>query len=978
MVLDNLSTSLKNSLKKITSALFIDEKTVNELVQNIQRALLAADVNVQLVFNLTNKIKERFREEKPTKDQPKREFLIHIVYEELTNLLGKEKEEIKVLQKKPFKIMLVGLFGSGKCVHPQSLIPLTTGEVITAEKLYSRYNHKTKEFQDDAEIVNIENENLFVPSFNPETLKIENKKATHLWKLKGKNLLKINLDNGNDFSVKVTHEHPFFVLKEGNIKQVRADQLTEEDYITIPKNYEVKPKNESLHSQIASLNIPCYDNKFRIKYATKAISFPEYMNPDLSEFLGYVLGDGHLEERSVQIFNEDEEVLQRVKLLSKNLFNLKISILKDKRSKNLYRISLSSTTLIHILNKLFNIPIGRKGKNLRIPIQVLKDNDINLTHFLRAYFDCEAYPSLNSRQIEVVSESSPLVKDLNLALLRLGIVSTISKKIISDIPYWRLSIRARYAEIYSEKIGFLINRKSEKIKKYKQIGLTQGCGKQDLIPISTLLKESREKSGFSIGEIQNICTSYGRYENFGIISRESLYKVKELYKRKNKGMHHIFLEDIKNNINLKSKYSNPIINSFISYYKQKGIISSGLNLTDNGQILLRKSSQENDLIKNLELLSESDICWVKIKSISNFKLKEKVVYDLSVDGNHSFIADGIIVHNTTTIAKLSNYYKKRNYKVATLGLDVHRPAARHQLKVLSDQVQVPCFIDEKEKDPVKIYKKFEQQYKNYDILIIDTAGRDALLQELIDEIESLNKIIQPDERLLVIPAEIGQTAQRQAEQFHKSCSITGIIITKMDGTAKAGGALSAAAVSGAKIKFIGVGERPNDLETFNPPNFVSRLLGMGDLEALLEKAKEAISEEKSKDIEKRLLKGEFNLVDLYEQMQAMSKMGSLSKLMELVPGMSQLKLPKEVLDVHEDKLKHWKFGMNSMTKKELEEPELIDGSRIRRISSGSGVPASEIRDLLKQYRLAKKMMSSIKGKDPEKLMRKFKGRIPGM
>ena len=333
---------------------------------------------------------------------------------------------------------------------------------------------------------------------------------------------------------------------------------------------------------------------------------------------------------------------------------------------------------------------------------------------------------------------------------------------------------------------------------------------------------------------------------------------------------------------------------------------------------------------------------------------------------------------TTSIAKLANYYKKRNYKVATLGLDVHRPAARYQLKVLSDQVGVQCFIDEKEKDPVKIYKKFEQQYKNYDLLIIDTAGRDALLQELIDEIESLNKIIQPDERLLVIPAELGQTAQRQAEQFHKSCNITGIIVTKMDGTAKAGGALSAAAVSGAKIKFIGVGERPNDLETFNPPNFVSRLLGMGDLEALLEKAKESISEEKSKDIEKRLLKGEFNLVDLYEQMQAMSKMGSLSKLMELVPGMSRLKLPKEVLDVQEGKLKHWRYSMNSMTRKELEEPEVIDGSRIRRISSGSGVPASEVRDLLKQYRMAKKMMSSIKGKDPEKLMRKFKGRIPGI
>ena len=333
---------------------------------------------------------------------------------------------------------------------------------------------------------------------------------------------------------------------------------------------------------------------------------------------------------------------------------------------------------------------------------------------------------------------------------------------------------------------------------------------------------------------------------------------------------------------------------------------------------------------------------------------------------------------TTTIGKLANYYKKRNQKVATLGLDVHRPAARDQLKQISDSVGVQCFIDEKEKDPLKLYNEFQDQYKNYDILLIDTAGRDALLQELIDEIESLNKTIQPDERILVIPAELGQTTETQAKQFHDSVNVTGIIVTKMDGTAKAGGALSAASVSGAKIKFIATGERPQDFETFNPPNFVSRLLGMGDLEALLEKAQDAMSEEKSKDLEKKLLGGDFNLIDLYEQMQAMSKMGSLSKLMELVPGMSQLKLPKDVLNVQEDKLKRWRFALDSFTKKELETPEIIDGPRISRASKGSGVPASEVRDLLKQYKMAKKMMSTMKGKDPAKLMSKFKGKIPGM
>ena len=331
---------------------------------------------------------------------------------------------------------------------------------------------------------------------------------------------------------------------------------------------------------------------------------------------------------------------------------------------------------------------------------------------------------------------------------------------------------------------------------------------------------------------------------------------------------------------------------------------------------------------------------------------------------------------TTTIGKLAKYYSKRNYKVATLGLDVHRPAAPEQLEQLSEQVKVKCFTEKKEKNPLKVYKKFESEYKNYDILIIDTAGRDALSSDLVKEIELLNKEINPDEKILVISADIGQAAQQQAEQFHKSCNISSIIVTKMDGTAKAGGALSACSVTGAKIKFIGIGEKSDALETFNPPGFVSRLLGMGDIEALLEKAKEAISEEQAKDLGNKFLKGEFNLIDLYEQMEAMSKMGPISKVLEMVPGFSQIKLPKDALQVQEGKLKKWRFILDSMRKEELEDPEIIDSSRIERIAKGAGVPTSEVRDLLKQYKQAKKLMKMMKGSSPDKMMKKFK--FPGM
>ncbi|MBS3105762.1 signal recognition particle protein Srp54 [Candidatus Woesearchaeota archaeon] len=333
---------------------------------------------------------------------------------------------------------------------------------------------------------------------------------------------------------------------------------------------------------------------------------------------------------------------------------------------------------------------------------------------------------------------------------------------------------------------------------------------------------------------------------------------------------------------------------------------------------------------------------------------------------------------TTTAGKLAKFYTKRGFKVALIGLDIHRPAAMEQIEQVGKHANITVFSDKKTKDPIKIWNNFKNKYQNFDILIIDTAGRDALSHDLINEIEEVNKTIKPDENLLVISADIGQAAQKQAEQFHKSCGITGVIVSKMDGTAKGGGALTACSVSGAPIKFIGVGEKIDDLEQFNPAGFVGRILGMGDLEALLEKAKEVINIEDAEDLGKRFLKGEFNLIDLYEQMEAMSKMGPLSQIVEMIPGFSSLKLPKEMLQVQEGKLKHWKIAMNSMTKAELEDPELIDSSRVERISRGSGIPTNEIRELVKQYRQSKKMVKMFKGSkgDMSKMMKKFGGKLP--
>jgi|TARA_B100001964_G_C14251924_1_gene610403 signal recognition particle subunit SRP54 len=333
---------------------------------------------------------------------------------------------------------------------------------------------------------------------------------------------------------------------------------------------------------------------------------------------------------------------------------------------------------------------------------------------------------------------------------------------------------------------------------------------------------------------------------------------------------------------------------------------------------------------------------------------------------------------TTTAGKLARYFAKRGNKVALVGLDTHRPAAMEQLEQIAKQAKVPCLLSKKEKDPLKIYSDYKKEYDKYDILIIDTSGRDALSKDLIEEIETLNREIKPNENLLVISADIGQTAQKQAEQFHKSCGISGVIVSKMDGTAKGGGALTACAATKAPIKFIGVGEKISDLEHFNPQGFVGRLLGMGDLEALLEKAKEAIKVEDAEDLGKKFLKGEFNLIDLYEQMSAMKKMGSLQKIVEMVPGFSSLQLPKEMLDVQEEKLDKWKIAMSSMTKKELENPDEITSERIDRISNGSGISTNTIRELIKQYRQSKKVVKMFKGSkgDMSKMMKKFGGKMP--
>ncbi|NQU97944.1 signal recognition particle protein [Candidatus Woesearchaeota archaeon] len=418
----------------------------------------------------------------------------------------------------------------------------------------------------------------------------------------------------------------------------------------------------------------------------------------------------------------------------------------------------------------------------------------------------------------------------------------------------------------------------------------------------------------------------------------------------------------------------------------------------------------NELVKDIQrALLQSDVNVQMVfdltKKIKERALKEeepttiskkehliKIVYDELVDflgGPGSkinikkkpfkMLLVGLFGSGKTTMAgKLGKYYKARGYKVAVIQTDTWRPAAYDQLKQLAQKAKVSFFGEKKEKNPLKIYKKYKKDLDKYDIVIIDSAGRDALSDELIKELNGLNKEIKASENLLVISADIGQAAEKQAKAFHESCNVTGVVVTKLDGTAKGGGSLIACSVTGSPVKFIGVGEKISDMEEFKPEGFVGRLLGMGDLEALLEKAKEAIPEDKAEDLGKRFLKGDYNLIDLYEQMKAMKKMGSMSKIMEMVPGLGQLKIPKEALEVQEGMLEKWRYAMDSMNKEELEDPETLTGQRVERIAKGSGLKVNEVRSLIKQYKQSKKLVKMMKGgseKNMDKMMKKMGGKF---
>lgn len=332
---------------------------------------------------------------------------------------------------------------------------------------------------------------------------------------------------------------------------------------------------------------------------------------------------------------------------------------------------------------------------------------------------------------------------------------------------------------------------------------------------------------------------------------------------------------------------------------------------------------------------------------------------------------------TTTVGKLAHLLKKQNKRPLLVAADVYRPAAIKQLQVLGEQLELPVFALGDQESPVTIAKKAIEHANAYarDVVLIDTAGRLHINSELMGELKAVKAAVKPHEILLVVDAMTGQDAVTVAEAFNQDLGLDGVILTKLDGDARGGAALSVKAVTGCPIKFAGMGEKLDALEPFHPDRMASRILGMGDVLSLIEKAENAFDLEQAQAMEKKLRKDDFSLDDFLDQLQQVKKLGPLNEILGMLPGMGNLKKMKDV-EVDDRQFQQIEAIIRSMTKKERRDPSIINGSRRKRIALGSGTRVQDVNKLLKQFTEARKMMKRVQ--EMQKSGKKGGFRLPFM
>lgn len=347
-------------------------------------------------------------------------------------------------------------------------------------------------------------------------------------------------------------------------------------------------------------------------------------------------------------------------------------------------------------------------------------------------------------------------------------------------------------------------------------------------------------------------------------------------------------------------------------------------------------------------------------------------FDFKPGKQNKIILLGIQGSGKTTVAsKLAKFLTRQGYKVGVIGADTYRPGALVQLRTMCEKSKVEVYGEENNKDSPSIVKNGLKYFQDHplDVILIDTAGRHKEEQDLLDEMDRINRVTDPDLALLVIDGTIGQQCYNQAEAFHKTIPVGGVIITKLDSSAKGGGALAASAATGAQIMYIGTGERIDDLEKFSPTRFVGRLLGMGDVQAVLDLAKRL--ENEGDDVRmKRISSGKMNMDDFFYQLEEVTKVGSLKGLLDNMPGFSGM-VKDDQLNQMEGRMSKWRYIIQSMSKDEKADPDLLNSSRIKRISRGSGWPEGEVKELIKNYKNSKNVMKASKGRQMQGTLRRM-------
>ena len=331
---------------------------------------------------------------------------------------------------------------------------------------------------------------------------------------------------------------------------------------------------------------------------------------------------------------------------------------------------------------------------------------------------------------------------------------------------------------------------------------------------------------------------------------------------------------------------------------------------------------------------------------------------------------------TTTAAKLALNLRRQGHRSLLVAADLRRPAAILQLEALGKQLDIPVYSeDPASSSVVQVAKAGLERGQRLGVnwVIIDTGGRLHIDDELMEEIQATKDAVSPHEILLVLDAMTGQDAVNAAQEFHERVNLTGLVLSKLDGDARGGAALSVTKVTGVPIKFVGVGERPDALEQFHPDRMASRILAMGDVLTLIEKAQEAVDEDRAKELERKFRQATFDLEDFLQQIQSVKKMGSLSQIMEMIPGMGQLAKRMPTDELGDGQIKKVEAMIRSMTPQERHHPELINGSRRRRIAQGSGSTAQDINQLLKQFQQTQKMVKQLsRSRNPKDLMNLFR------